>query len=240
MKRGFIVITGASSGIGAATAKLFIEKRYNVLVIARRANLLDQFTGDNVMKAVVDVTNKVALEQAISEAKFKFGPVEAIINNAGRMLLGDIAVQDYKEWKEMYDVNVLGVLNGMQAVLPSMIERETGTIINISSIAGKKTFGDHAAYVGTKFAVHAMSENVRKEVSKHNVRVITIAPGVVETELLSHTSNEQIKENYVSWKDSIQGGLNPNTVAETIYFVFNQPQNVNIREVVLAPTKQEA
>ncbi|MES5952110.1 SDR family oxidoreductase [Bacillus fungorum] len=240
MKRGVIVITGASSGIGEATAKLFIEKRYNVLVIARRESLLEQFTGDNVMKAVVDVTNKGKLEKAISRAEARFGPVEAIINNAGRMLLGDIATQNYTEWKEMYDVNVLGVLNGMQAVLPSMIKRETGTIINISSIAGKKTFGDHAAYVGTKFAVHAMSENVREEVSKHNVRVITIAPGVVETELLSHTSDEKIKENYVTWKESIYGGLNPTTVAETIYFVFNQPQNVNIREVVLAPTKQEA
>ncbi|MED3855504.1 SDR family NAD(P)-dependent oxidoreductase [Priestia megaterium] len=80
-------------------------------------------------------------------------------------------------------------------VLPSTIEHQTGTIINVSSIAGKKTFADHAEYVGTKFAVHSMSENVREEVSKHNVRIITIAPGVVETELLSHTSDQQIKES---------------------------------------------
>lgn len=82
--------------------------------------------------------------------------MEAIVNNAGRMLLGDISKQDSSEWKDMYAVNVIGVLNGMQAVLPSMIERKTGTIINISSIAGKKTFADHAAYVGTKFAVHSI------------------------------------------------------------------------------------
>ncbi|MFB6730842.1 SDR family oxidoreductase [Bacillus mobilis] len=240
MKTGFIAITGASSGIGEATAKKFMENGHNVLVIARRAHLLEQFTGDNVMKASVDVTDRKALNKALMEAEEKFGPVEAIVNNAGRMLLGDIAKQSPSEWKEMYDVNVLGLLNGMQAVLPSMIERQTGTIINVSSIAGKKTFADHAAYVGTKFAVHSMSENVREEVSKHNVRVITIAPGVVETELLSHTSDEKIKENYTEWKEYIHGGLNPNTVAGTIYFVFNQPQSVNIREIVLAPTKQQA
>ncbi|HDR6289643.1 TPA: SDR family oxidoreductase [Bacillus cereus] len=240
MKTGFIAITGASSGIGKATAKKFMENGHNVLVIARRTHLLEQFIGDNVMKASVDVTDIEALKKALVEAEEKFGSVEAIVNNAGRMFLGDISKQNSSEWREMYDVNVLGLLNGMQAVLPSMIERQTGTIINVSSIAGKKTMADHVAYVGTKFAVHSMSENVREEVSKHNVRVITIAPGVVETELLSHTSDEKIKESYTEWKESIHGGLNPNTVAETIYFVFNQPQSVNIREVVLAPTKQQA
>ncbi|OZI12638.1 oxidoreductase [Bacillaceae bacterium SAS-127] len=239
MKKGFVAITGASSGIGEATAKLFMEKGHNVLVIARREDRLAQFEGEHMMKAAIDVTDKEALNQAIQVAEEKFGPVEAIVNNAGRMLLGDITTQDASEWKDMYDVNVLGLLNGMQAVLPSMIERKTGTIINISSIAGKKTFPDHAAYVGTKFAVHSMSENVREEVSKHNVRVMTIAPGVVETELLSHTSDDTIKDNYNEWKQSINGGLNPNTIAETIYFAFSQPQHINIREIALAPTQQQ-
>ncbi|EIT86952.1 oxidoreductase [Fictibacillus macauensis ZFHKF-1] len=240
MKKGFVAITGASSGIGAATAQLFIDKGHNVLLIARREERLASFTGEHVKKAIIDVTDKAALTKAIQEAEATFGPVEAIVNNAGRMLLGDVSVQDEKEWKEMYDVNVLGVLNGMQAVLPSMIERKTGTIVNISSIAGKKTFGDHAAYVGTKFAVHSMSENVREEVAAHNVRVVTIAPGVVETELLSHTTSDVIKNNYTDWKHSIQGGLTPQTVAEAIYFAFSQPQGVNIREIALAPTQQQA
>ncbi|PAQ13178.1 oxidoreductase [Bacillaceae bacterium SAOS 7] len=240
MKKGFVAITGASSGIGEAVAKLFIEKGHNVLVMARREDRLAQFEGEHVMKAVIDVTNQEVLNQAIQAAEVKFGPVEAIVNNAGRMLLGDITTQDSSEWKEMYDINVLGLLNGMQAVLPSMIERKTGTIINISSIAGKKTFPDHAAYVGTKFAVHSISENVREEVSQHNVRVMTIAPGVVETELLSHTSDDTIKENYSEWKQSINGGLHANTIAETIYFAFSQPQHINIREIALAPTQQQA
>ncbi|GEB30718.1 MULTISPECIES: SDR family oxidoreductase [Brevibacillus] len=239
MKTGFVAVTGASSGIGKATAALFIEKGFNVLLIARRVERLEEFQGANIIKAQVDVTDEPALKQAIADAEARFGPVEAIVNNAGRMLLGDISSQDSSEWKDMYAVNVIGVLNGMQAVLPSMIERKTGTIINISSIAGKKTFADHAAYVGTKFAVHSISENVREEVAKHNVRVMTIAPGVVETELLSYTTDETIKENYTDWKQSIEGGLDPRTVAETIYFAFSQPQSVNIREIALAPTRQQ-
>lgn len=239
MKKGFVVITGASSGIGKATAALFIEKGHNVLLLARRVERLEEFQGATVRKAQVDVTDEQALKKAIAEAEAQFGPVEAIVNNAGRMLLGDISKQDSSEWKDMYAVNVVGVLNGMQAVLPSMIERKTGTIINISSIAGKKTFADHAAYVGTKFAVHSISENVREEVAKHNVRVMTIAPGVVETELLSHTTDEAIKASYTDWKHSIAGGLDPRTIAETIYFAFSQPQSVNIREIVLAPTRQQ-
>src|SRR3546814_763757 len=101
----------------------------------------------------------------------------------------------------MVNVNVVGVLNGMQAVLAGMIERQSGTIINISSIAGRKAFPNHAAYCATKFGVHALTETVREEVSAHNVRCITVAPGVVETELLSHTTSDAIKEGYQKWKD---------------------------------------
>ncbi len=107
----------------------------------------------------------------------KFGP-GALINNAGAMLLGQIDTQDAQEWKTMFDVNVIGLLNGIQSVLAPMMERNTGTIINIGSIAGK-AFPSHAAYCGTKFAVHAISENVREEVAASNVRVTTIAHRVL-------------------------------------------------------------
>lgn len=240
VKKGFIAITGASSGIGKATARLFIEKGYNVLLIARREHLLDEFKGEQVLKASIDIRDKEAFKNSLKDAEKMFGPVELLVNNAGRMMLGNIHSQNESEWQEMYDVNVLGVLTGMQAVLPSMIERKSGTIVNISSIAGKKTFPNHGAYVGTKFAVHSMSENVREEVAEHNVRVITIAPGVVETELLSHTTSKDIRDDYTNWKKSINGGLQPETVAEAIHFAFSQPQHVNIREIVLAPTKQQA
>ncbi|MBN8237171.1 SDR family oxidoreductase [Halobacillus kuroshimensis] len=239
MKSGFIAITGASSGIGKATASLFVNKGFNVLLLARRQHLLEEFSGDHVMKVEVDVTDEKALKEAIGKAEERFGAVDLIVNNAGRMLLGDITSQNSAEWKEMYDVNVLGVLNGMQAVLPSMKERQRGTIINIGSIAGRKTFPDHAAYVGTKFAVHAMTENVREEAAGDNIRVTIIAPGVVETELLDHTSDDGIKQGYKDWKASINGGLEPDVVAETVYFAYQQPSSVTIREIDLAPTKQQ-
>ncbi|WP_294750801.1 SDR family oxidoreductase, partial [uncultured Exiguobacterium sp.] len=238
MKTGFIAITGATSGIGHAIARTFIQKGYRVLLLGRRIDRLESLASDNVMIRQVAATDRAALDAALADATEAFGPVEAIINNAGRMLLGQIETQDAEEWEEMFDVNALGVLHGMQAVLPSMVERKTGTIINISSIAGKKTFADHAAYVGTKFAVHAMSENVRSEVASHGVRVMTIAPGVVETELLGHTTSDVIKDGYNEWKQSIDGGLDPQIVADTVLFAFEQPQHVNIREIVLAPTKQ--
>lgn len=238
MKTGFIAITGATSGIGHAIARTFIQKGYRVLLLGRRIDRLASLASDDVLIRQVAATDRVALDAALADATEAFGPVEAIINNAGRMLLGQIETQDAEEWKEMFDVNALGVLHVMQAVLPSMVKRKTGTIINISSIAGKKTFADHAAYVGAKFAVHAMSENVRGEVASHGVRVMTIAPGVVETELLGHTTNDAIKDGYNEWKQSIDGGLDSQVVADTVLFAFEQPQHVNIREIVLAPTKQ--
>jgi NADP-dependent 3-hydroxy acid dehydrogenase YdfG len=229
MKTGFVVITGASSSIGEATAQLFIAKGHNVLLLSRREDRLKAFAGRQVMKAIIDITDRPALDQAITEAEEHFGPVKGIVNNAGRMLLGDITTQDPAEWQEMYNTNVIGLLNGMQAVLPSMIEQKSGTIINISSIAGKKTFADHVAYGGTKFAVHSISENVREEVAPHNVRVVTISPGLIETEWNDQTTGEKAKLN-----------LMPQTIADTIYFAFSQPQSINIREIALAPTQQQS
>lgn len=139
----------------------------------------------------------------------------------------------------MLDVNIKGVLNGVHAVLSGMLARQHGTIINISSIAGRKTFPNHAAYCGTKFAVHALSENLREEVAMQNVRVITIAPGAAETELLSHTSSEEIKAGYAQWKDEMGGVISANNVADAIRFAYEQPQNLCIREIVLAATRQE-
>lgn len=139
----------------------------------------------------------------------------------------------------MFDVNVVGLLNGMQAVLSSMKTRNAGTIVNIISVAGRKTFGNHAAYCGTKFAVHAISENVREEVAGHNVRVTTIAPGAVETELLSHTTSDEIIGQYEAWKKDMGSVLAPSDVANAIAYAYQQPQQVCIREIVLAATAQQ-
>lgn len=234
-----VVITGASSGIGEAAAKLFSKNGHPLLLLARRLEKIEALGLPNTLCAKVDVTDINAIKEAIIKAEKKFGDVDCIINNAGLMLLGDITTQDPMEWKKMFDVNILGLLNGMQAVLPKMKINKTGTIINTSSIAGKKTFPDHAAYCGTKFGVHAITENVREEAAAFNVRMVTIAPGAVETELLSHTTSNEIKDGYDVWKENMGGALHANDVANAMWFAYQQPQGVNIREIVIAATKQQ-
>ena len=234
-----IVITGASAGIGQAIAQQFSAQGHPLLLIARRIEQLTALNLPNTLCRQVDVTNQTAFEAAIADAEQAYGPVDCLVNNAGVMLLGAIDTQNAQEWQTMFNVNVIGLLNGMQAVLAPMKARNGGTIINISSIAGRKTFGDHAAYCGSKFAVHAISENVREEVAASNVRIITIAPGAVETELLSHTSSDEIKAGYQSWKDSMGGVLSANDIATTVSFAYQQPQGVCIREIVIAATKQQ-
>ncbi len=234
-----VVITGASSGIGAAIAKRLSQAGHPLLLLARRVERLEALNLPNCLCEQVDITQRQQLEAALNKAQQQYGPVDALINNAGVMLLGQIEDQDASQWSQMFEVNVLAILNSMQAVLAPMKEKNTGTIINISSIAGRKTFGDHAAYCGTKFAVHAITENVREEVADSNVRLITIAPGAVETELLSHTTSQSIKDSYEDWKISMDGVLDADDVARAVEFAYEQPQDVCIREIVLAATRQQ-
>ncbi|MBV7515930.1 SDR family oxidoreductase, partial [Pseudomonas sp. PDM25] len=195
----------ASSGIGEAAARMLSAAGHPLLLLARRINRLEALGLPNALCRGVDITDRGALLAAVSEAETQFGPADGLINNAGVMLLGEMNTQDPAQWEQMLDVNVKGLLNGIHAVVSGMIERNHGTIINVSSVAGRKTFPNHVAYVGTKFAVHGISENLREELSPHNVRVITIAPGAVETELLSHTTNEAIKTGYQAWKQDMGG-----------------------------------
>lgn len=236
-----VVITGASSGIGLATARLLSSRGHALLLLARRVDRMTALNLPNALCLAADVTDRQAVTTAIAQAESQFGPVDALINNAGVMLLGAIGEQNPDEWQQMLDVNVKGLLNGINAVTHGMIARQTGTIINISSIAGRKTFPNHVVYVGTKFAVHGLSENLREELSGHGVRVVTIAPGAVETELLSHTTSEDIKAGYQAWKQDMGGVvLSADDVAQAIDYAYSQPQHVCIREIVLAATRQQA
>ncbi|PKB87225.1 oxidoreductase [Ewingella americana] len=239
--KALIVITGASSGIGLATAKLLSSRGHALLLLARRVEPMNALNLPNTLCRAVDVTDIDAFSAAVKEAQQQFGPVDALVNNAGVMLLGGVDQQNPTEWEHMLNVNVKGLLNGVHAVTKGMIERKAGTIINISSVAGRKTFPNHVVYVGTKFAVHGMSENLREELSPHNVRVIVIAPGAVETELLSHTTNDEIKAGYQEWKQEMGGKvLSAEDVAHAIDYAYSQPQYVCVREIVLAATRQGA
>jgi NADP-dependent 3-hydroxy acid dehydrogenase YdfG len=234
-----VVITGASSGIGEATARLFSEHGHPLLLLARRVEKMEAMNLPNTMCRKVDVVEIEQIREAVKEAEAVYGTTDCIINNAGMMLLGDLAVQDPQEWKTMLDVNVLGVLNGMQVVLSDMKARRGGTIINVSSVAGRKTYGDHAAYCATKFGVHAMTERAREEAALFDVRMVTIAPGAVETELLGHTTDDDMVKDYEDWKQEIGGVLRAVDIANAIWYAYNQPQGVNVREIVIAATRQE-
>lgn len=239
MSKSLIVITGASSGIGEATARNLSAQGHPLLLLARRIERLEALQLPDTLCRQVDVTDGEVFAEAVKEAEAQYGPVDCLINNAGVMLLGLAHEQDPAEWKTMFDVNVMGLLNGIHVVLSAMKARRHGTVINISSIAGRKTFPNHAAYCGTKFAVHAITENIREEVADDNVRFITIAPGAVETELLSHTTSDDIKAGYQEWKEGMGGVIAPEDIANAVSFAYQQPQNLCVREIVLAATRQQ-
>lgn len=234
-----VIITGASSGIGAATAQAFSKAGYPLLLLARRLDKMEALGLPNALCRQVDVLDRDALKTAIAEAEAKFGPAEFLINNAGIMLNGDPAKQSPEEWDRMIDVNLKGVMNGIHAVLPGMVERESGTIVNIGSIAGRKTFGAHSVYCGTKFGVHAITETIREEVSQKNVRLITIAPGMVGTELIEGSTDEAAKAGWLAYAEQIGGPLVPEDIADAILYACQAPQRVCVREIVICPTRQE-
>ena len=236
-----VVITGASSGFGKALALEFNKAGYPLLLIARRIELLNELNLSDTICEKVDVTDRTSLEAAIRKAEQVYGKTDLIINNAGLMLLGNLETQNPEEWQKMLDVNVMGVMHGMQIVMNDMKERKSGTIINISSVAGVKPFGNHAAYCASKYGVVGLSEVARGELSSHNVRVMRICPGAVDTELVHHTTNDAIKDAYFDWKKSTGvGSITAQDVASTIKFAYELPQGVNLREIQIADTKQDA
>lgn len=233
-----VVITGASSGIGMELAKEFSKQGYPTLLLARRKEEMEKLKLKNSIIESCDITNIENVEKTIKKAEEIYGKTDLLINCAGVMLLGDATTQNYQEWSQMIDVNIKGILTTTHQVLKHMVDRNQGTIINISSIAGHKTFDNHAIYCGTKFAVSAITESIRKEISSSNVRMITISPGVVETPLLSHTTDNNIKDNYNEWKKTIQGGIDPQKIVECVLFAYNMPQDICVRDIVIAKTKQ--
>lgn len=234
-----VVITGASSGIGAATARLFSEQGYPLLLLARRRDPMEALGLPNALCREVDVLNVESFRAALAEAEAAHGPIDLLVNNAGVMLCGDPVTQSPDEWQYMLDVNLRGLLNGIHLVLQPMVQRKGGTIVNLGSIAGRKTFAKHAVYCGTKFAVHAITENIREEVSGSDVRLINIAPGMVETDLVNHTTDASAKDGWWSYANQIGGALQPESIAQSILFAYQMPQSVCVREMVVCPTRQE-
>ncbi|GDX24906.1 oxidoreductase [Actinomycetes bacterium] len=236
--KSLVVITGASSGIGAAAARTFSQAGHSLLLIARRLDRMENLKLPNSLAKSVDVLDLAEFCKAVAEAEELYGSTDLLINNAGYMNLDHIAQQSPNEWKKQFEINCVGLLNCTSVIFPEMIKRKTGTIINVGSTAGRNIYDNHTAYNGTKYAVHAMSEGLRREGSPHNVRVIVVAPGMVDSELTSWTSNQQILADRESYRQSIDGALSSDDIARAMLFAYQQPQNLCIWELALAPTKQ--
>lgn len=238
------IITGASSGIGEATAVELGRHNVKVVVAARRADRLKELAGrikeagGYALPVECDVTDRSQVEHMVSVARETFGGVDTIINNAGVMPLSMMDECRVDDWDLMVDVNIKGLLYGVAAVLPEMVKRGSGHIINISSVAGRRVFPAGAVYCGTKHAVHAISEGLRAELAEKNIRVSIIAPGIVTTELQDHIPNKDIQSN-IRQRTAEMDPLTSEDIAKSILYAMQAPPHVSVNEILIRPTKQE-
>lgn len=175
----------------------------------------------------------------MESAKKDFHSVDGLINNAGLMPLSYVKNLHTDEWEKMVDVNIKGVMNGVAAVLPDMIEQKGGHIVNVASSAGRKIYPGGAVYCATKSAVRMFSEGLKMELApNYNINVTSIEPGAVETELTDSITDEEIKEDFVSTLQNLTP-LQAEDIAESIFYALNQPARANINDVYIMPTAQE-
>lgn len=233
-----VMITGAGSGIGKATALAFAKAGYPLLLIGRRIEALHALGLGNCVCISADVRDREAMIAAIARGEARYGPVDCLVNNAGIAALARIEQQNPEEWRDLIDINCIGVLNCMHAVMPAMQARRHGTIINVSSIAGRKSYPHHDVYCGTKFFVHAVSEGARRNMAPHDVRVIVVSPGLTESEIDKTMYNEAAKKAWTQGKNAV-GAIAAKDVADTILFAYQMPQNVILQELTITPTRQE-
>lgn len=232
-----ILLTGASSGIGEATARLLAAQGHRLVLGARRTERLRslsdelQSLGFQAAYRVLDVTRLDELQRFAAYAEETYGPVDAIINNAGIMPLSPLNATRVDEWNRMIDVNIRGVLHGIAAVLPGMEARGKGQIINVSSIGGHAVSPTAAVYCATKFAVRAISDGLRQESDR--IRVTVISPGVVESELADTISDPSAREEMRIFR---RIAIQPDAIARAIAYAIEQPGDVDVSEIVVRPT----
>lgn len=234
-----IMITGASSGIGAATAQRLAKNGAKLMLGARREDRLQaiveeiQATGGTAAYQVTDVTDHaqcLALAQATIE---QYGHIDVLFNNAGLMPLSPLAARKVDEWDQMIDVNLKGLLYCIDAVLHHMLERNSGQIINVASVAGHVSFPTGAVYCGTKHAVRAISETLRQE-AKGRLRTTIISPGPVATELPNTITDEKVISRVMdSFRET---AIDADAIARAVAYAIEQPPEVDINEILVRPT----
>jgi len=236
------VITGASSGIGAATALELARHGVNIVAAALDQDGLDRLVksikaeGGEAVGLVTDVTR---LEDTQALAKYTtetFGSVDILINNAGLMLFSSWSDVVWEDWNKMVDVNIKGYLNAIAAVLPGMLEKKDGQILNMASVAGHQVDAGAGVYSATKFFVHAMTESMRKDLGVNKgIRVNTISPGVINTGWADKVSDPEGRKIA---QELTKIAISPQDVASAVVYALNQPQNVTVNDLIISPTQQ--
>jgi NADP-dependent 3-hydroxy acid dehydrogenase YdfG len=237
IKGKVIAITGASSGIGEAAARLLAQKGAHLILGARRTDRLESLAsairaeGGSAHYLALDVTKREEVETFINFAQSKFGKVDVVINNAGVMPISPLEALKIDEWDRMIDVNIRGVLYGIAAGLPIMKKQGYGQFINVSSIGGHKVVPTGAVYCATKFAVIAISEGLRLE--NDNIQVTVVSPGVTESELGNTISHPETAEGMREFR---KNAIGPEAIARAIAFAIEQPADVDVSEIIVRPT----
>lgn len=240
LEQKVVVITGASSGIGEATARSLAQQGAKVVLGARRAERLEILAADIRAQGgvaeyqAVDVRQQAQVQALVDFAREKFGRVDVIINNAGVMPLSVMEELKVDEWERMIDVNIKGVLYGIAAGLPLMKRQGFGHFINISSIGGHAVYPTAAVYCATKYAVRAISEGLRQEQLDGDIRVTIISPGVVESELADSISDPAARDAMRAFR---QIALTPDAIARAVCYAISQPADVDVSEIIIRPTK---
>lgn len=238
MSNKVILITGASSGIGAGIARELAASGAVLLLGARRVDRLQALAaelgqqGAEVAVAALDVTSRASVQQFAEVALAKWGRIDVMINNAGVMPLSPLASLKVDEWDQMIDVNIKGVLYGIAAVLPPMLARAAGHIINIASIGALSVSPTAAVYCATKFAVRAISDGLRQE--SQQLRVTCIHPGVVESELAASITDPAAAALMADYRSI---ALQPAAIGRAVRFAIEQPDDVDVSEIVVRPTR---
>ena len=236
-----VLITGASSGIGNATARHLSRVGHSLVLGARRTDRLAAIaaeltqTDGRVVYQALDVTSLASMEAFVQFARESYGRIDVIVNNAGVMPLSPLAATRIAEWDRMIDVNIRGVLHGIAAVLPAMEAQGSGHIINIASIGAHHVVPTAAVYCATKYAVWAISEGLRQETNM--VRVTTISPGVVESELADSISDASARDAMKAYR---RIALSPDAIARAIAYAMDQPAGVDVNELIVRPAATAA
>ncbi|UTF60635.1 SDR family oxidoreductase [Gilvimarinus sp. DA14] len=238
-----VVITGASSGLGEATARHLAERGAKLVLGARRMDriqtLADELskTGADAVAVQTDVTQRDQVEALIKTALNTFGKVDVLLNNAGIMPQALLEKLQVSEWDQQIDVNIKGVLYGIAAALPHMQERKSGHIINVSSVAGHKVLPPGTVYCATKHAVRAISEGLRMEMTPYNIRSTILSPGAVATELNNSITDPEVAEGMKAFYEQV--AIPADSFARAVAFALEQPADVDINEILFRPTAQE-